>query len=108
MSSLVTVAEILKARQLVVVKSLSTVLELFEDRSPKPKVCVGVLCRKNGGGWGWVADGDHTIVPPNTQLEIILGKSEQFDSVIAGDQHRDTDLQMAEDGSLHEEEAAAA
>lgn len=41
MSSLVTVAEILKARQLVVVKSLCTMLERFDDRSPKPKVRVG-------------------------------------------------------------------
>ncbi len=49
MASLVTVAEILKARQLVVVKRLSTVLELFEDRSPKPKVgCFGVCVE------GWV------------------------------------------------------
>ncbi len=48
-----------------------------------------------------------THIPDHQQLEIILGKSEQFDSVIAGDQHRDSDLQMEEGGSLHEEDAAA-
>lgn len=52
MSSLVTVAEILKARQLVVVKSLCTMLELFDDRSPKPKVRGEIAC-KCTGSWAF-------------------------------------------------------
>lgn len=93
MSSLVTVAEILKALQLVVVKSLGTMLERFNDRIPQAQ---GVWCCMR-----WL----HTLL---TQLEIILEKSEQFDSVIAEDAHRESDLQLSREQGVPEEDRGVA
>lgn len=41
------------------------------------------------------------------QLEIILEKSEQFDTVIAEDKHRESDLQLAEQGVPEDERGIA-
>lgn len=47
----------------------------------------------------------HTLL---TQLEIILEKSEQFDSVIAEDAHRESDLQLSREQGVPEEDRGVA